>query len=163
MSYIYNIKSFADLRNNLEWSDQLLLQHQIQLMQNNVEKAQGLFEELYTYRKHHLNLVESLLLPLYQRLLKEEYPQGGKPLYFIRERTRILADLEQFVRQIGNCVLESKLPDLVVLFEDYAALKDLLDHHDAREKAFLLPTLDSKLDIMGKEDLFKEIARGLQP
>lgn len=162
MAYLYKIESFADLAKNLDYSDQLLLEHQVLLMHQKIESAQRKLEALYTYRKAHLNIMESLLLPAFQLILKEMYPEGAKPLYFTREKALILKELERVVRQMGDLVLHAKQADIVTIFEDYATFKDLLDHHDAREKAFLFPTLESKLETAKKEPLLREIEKGLQ-
>jgi len=115
-------------------------------MHKNYEQALMQFEQLYEVRAGHLEVMENKLLPIYESLLKE-YPKGGKPLYFIREKKLILKDLNRHIRFLGDLILNPKTIklDLVKLFEEYAWFKDLLDHHDARERAFLFPTLDGKL------------------
>ena len=60
-----------------------------------------------------------------------------------------------------NVRTHSEELDIVNIFEDYAWLKDLLDHHDAREKAFLFPILDEKLPVVPKRELLKEISKRL--
>lgn len=161
MGYIYKIKSFNDLKNNLETSGRLLLQQQILLMHDKTESAQLLFEEFYTYRKAHLIMMENLLLPAFEKVVKDDLTEGAKPLYFIREKALILKELENLVRKLGNLVLHTGQLDIVALFEEYAAFKDLLDHHDAREKAFLFPILDEKLDVIDKGNLLKKIEESL--
>ena len=51
--------------------------------------------------------------------------------------------------------------EIVSLFEEYAWLKDLLDHHDAREKAFLFAILDKKLQGSEKLELISTISKQL--
>lgn len=129
-------------------------------MHKNFERALFQFEQLYKIRTKHLQIMENKLLPLYQSLLTD-FPKGGRPLYFIREKKLILKKLNRFVRFLGELVLNSgktKL-DLVKLFEEYAWLKDLLDHHDAREKAFLFPTLEKKMSKDNRQQLLSELAQ----
>ena len=144
--------SIIDLVKILEFCDKLLIDHQINLMHNDFEQALEQFEQLYKIRTTHLQIMEERLLPLYKSVLTE-FPEGGKPLYFIREKKLILKDLNRHVRFLGQLVLNPAQVtlDKVKLFEEYAWLKDLLDHHDAREKAFLFPILD-------KEKLFSELS-----
>jgi len=134
--------SFSDLKKNLEYCDSLFLDHQLLLMHRDTEQAFEIFEQLLAIRKVHLSVMEQSLLPAFVEV-KETIPDGAKPLYFEREKKQILKFLEIHARKLGNTVLQSEKLDIVALFEDYAWLKDLLDHHDAREKAFLFPALDA--------------------
>ena len=153
-------KIFDDLKYNLEWCDELFLQHQIHLMHQDLEQAVTIFEYLVKVRTRHLHIMEELLLPAFEEIV-ENIPQGAKPLYFIREKKLILKNLEKYIRKLGNILLHSEELDIVNIFEDYAWLKDLLDHHDAREKAFLFPILDEKLPVVPKRELLKEISKRL--
>ncbi len=72
----------------------------------------------------------------------------------------ILKDLNKHVRFLGQLLLhpqQIKL-DLVRLFEEYAWLKDLLDHHDAREKVFLFTVLVNEMTEEDIHKLFDEIS-----
>ncbi len=152
------LKSFSEIAKYPIFCDRLLIEHQISLMHNNVEKALLQFEQLYEIRTTHLKIMEEKLLPLYETVL-DEFPKGGKPLYFIREKKLILKDLNRFIRLQGRMLLnpDSVKIDLVELFEEYAWFKDLLDHHDAREKVFLFPVLDRNLDEKNKTILLDEL------
>jgi len=134
--------SFSDLKKNLEYCDSRFLEHQLLLMHRKIDPAFAIFEQLVQIRKVHLSLMEQCLLPAFIKT-KDKIPQGAKPLYFEREKKQILKYLNSYVRKLANTLLHSAKLDIVGLFEDYAWLKDLLDHHDAREKAFLFPTLDA--------------------
>ena len=156
----FKIKTFSDLNKLLEFCDKLLIEHQISLMHKNHEQALLQFEQLYEIRSRHLQRMEEELLPLYESILTK-FPEGGKPLYFIREKKLILKDLNRHVRFLGQLVLnpEKVKLDIVKLFEEYAWLKDLLDHHDAREKVFLFPTLEKELSEENKQKLFRDLSR----
>jgi hypothetical protein len=158
MTTRFNITSFKSLAKYPAVCDKLLMRHQVSLMRKEVEKAMIQFEQLYEIRSTHLKIMEEELLPLYKSVLNE-FPKGGKPLYFIREKKLILKDLNRFIRLQGQTLLspDSVKIDLVKLFEEYAWLKDLLDHHDAREKVFLFPVLDRNLDEKNKTILLDEL------
>ncbi len=150
---------FSGLVKQLSFCDKLLIEHQISLMHKNYEQALLQFEQLYEIRTTHLQMMEEKLLPIYKSLLAK-YPAGGRPLYFIREKKLILKDLNKHVRFLGQLLLhpqQIKL-DLVRLFEEYAWLKDLLDHHDAREKVFLFTVLVNEMTEENKHKLFDEIS-----
>ena len=134
--------SLSDLSKNLEYCDSLFLEHQLLLMHRKTDAAFATFEQLVQIRKVHLSIMEQCLLPAFVKATKK-IPEGAKPLYFEREKKQILKYLNKYVRKLGNILLNSEKLDIVTLFEDYAWLKDLLDHHDAREKAFLFPALDA--------------------
>jgi hypothetical protein len=134
--------SFSDLTKNLEYCDSLFLDHQILLMHKKTGQAFAVFEQLVQIRKVHLAVMEECLLPAFLKTA-DTVPEGAKPLYFEREKKQIFKFLEIHARKLGNTVLHSEKLEIVTLFEDYAWLKDLLDHHDAREKAFLFPALDA--------------------
>lgn len=163
MNFTYKIKSFDDLKYNLERCDRLLLEHQVLLMHNKIEDAQLLFEQLYAYRTSHLKMLENRLLPAFNKALDEDFPEGAKPLYFIREKSLILKELDRFIRELADLVLHNKQADIVRIFEDYAAFKDLADHHDAREKVFLFTDLEQRLNNVEKLSLFTKIEEDLLP
>ncbi|KAA3617545.1 MAG: hypothetical protein D8M58_01715 [Calditrichaeota bacterium] len=137
----------------------MFIDHQIFLLKKDYEQALLIFERLYDIRTIHLKIMEEKLLPLYESALNE-FPKGGKPLYFIREKKLILKDLNKQMRFLGQFVLHPEKVELnlVKLFEEYAWLKDLLDHHDAREKAFLFPTLEKELPDEQKKNLLEMVA-----
>ena len=153
---------FSDLKHNLEVCDNLFLQHQLQLMHKNAEQALVLFEKIVLIRGLHLEIMEDLLLPEFIKI-SDQIPAGARPLYFEREKKQILKFLDKYVRNLGSIVLHSTELNIVLLFEEYAWLKDLLDHHDAREKAFLFPILDTRLEPSLKKQLLQNVAKKLSP
>ena len=149
-------RTFTDLKQSLELCDELFLQHQIHLMHQDIKQAVTKFEQLVSIRTQHLKIMEELLLPAFEEIV-ENIPYGAKPLYFIREKKLILKNLDKYIRKLGNIFLHSERLEIVRLFEEYAWLKDLLDHHDAREKAFLFTILDEKLPDSTKQELLQDI------
>jgi len=151
---------FSDLKYNLEVCDDLFLQHQLQLMHKNVEQAFGLFEKIVLIRGLHLEIMEDLLLPEFIKI-SDQIPAGARPLFFVREKKQILKYFNKYIRDLGSILLHSAELNIVHLFEEYTWLKDLLDHHDAREKAFLFPTLDARLEPSLKHQLLQNVAKRL--
>lgn len=158
MAFIYNIKSLYDLQNNLEYCDQLFISHQLALMHKDNEQALVIFEELYKYRRRHLEIMESILIPAFEKC-QSQIPAGAREKYFLREKKLIEKELNKFVHLLSERVLNPSKSDLVNLFEEYTWLKDLLDHHDAREKAFLFPVLEQNLSAAEKNNLIKELSQ----
>lgn len=151
------IDSFKSCAQILMYCEQLMLDHQFKLMAKDFEGAYGRFEELNNIRIAHLQLMEEEWLGVYQGLLNK-IPAGGRPEYFLREKKLILREFKKYIRIISGFALHG--PDtsfrLVDLFEGYIWLKDLLDHHDAREKAFLFPVLQQNPDNKEKDRLLKQ-------
>ena len=156
MKIILSPLKFSDLKQNLELCDDLFLNHQFQLMHNNIERALHIFEQLAFIRRIHLAVMEEVLLPSFINTVVK-IPAGAKVLYFEREKKQIMKYLDKYSRVLGNILLHSSEIDIVSLFEDYAWFKDLLDHHDAREKAFLFPTLE-KIAQDKKQQILNEIS-----
>lgn len=150
--------SFPELSGVLSYCDKLMLVHQTHLMRKDYIAAFAAFEELYNIRLAHLDLMEKSWLEAYKKIL-DEFPAGGRPVYFLREKKLILRDLQKYVKLTSNFALQG--PDkgfkLVELFEGYIWFKDLLDHHDAREKAFLFPALEDNLENPLKKQMLKQI------
>jgi hypothetical protein len=67
--------------------------------------------------------------------------------------------LNQMIRQISRKVQNPDQENfsLVRLFEDYHRFKDLLDHHDARERAFLYKYLDEESDKFNSMEILRTI------
>lgn len=134
------ITKFSDLAFVLQYCDELLIEHQIYLMQKKIESAFASFEKIYIIRKKHMQIAYDSLIPQYIKHMNK-VPEGGKPNYFLRETNLIQRLLDAKIRYLGGLMLNGNNQnlDIVNLFQDYVSLKDLIDHHDAREKAFLFP------------------------
>ena len=159
---IKKINSFYDLITILEYCDSLMIEHQVLLMKQNYDQAFACFEKMYSIRLKHLEQMENTWLPEYENATPV-FPSGGRPLYFLREKKLIVRDLEKHVRKAGQLALEHPGGNfnIVELFESYIRTKDLLDHHDAREKAFLFPLLQELPD-NSRNKLIDEINKNIK-
>ncbi|MGD9489739.1 MAG: hypothetical protein AB7W47_17085 [Calditrichaceae bacterium] len=142
------------------YTDRLFLEHQIHLMKNEWEAALGKFEKFYEFRNQNISDEEELLIPLYESILKK-IPEGGAVQFFIREHKLIRKNLLKYLRLLGKKALnpEALNLDLVRLFDEYYDLKDLFDHHDARERGFLFPALDEHVVAEERGRLLKIITK----
>jgi len=136
------VSDMGQLQQVLLFCEELLTFHQISLMHKQPEQALLYFEQLYETRRLHLDHLENRWIPYYESSFPK-LPKGGKPIYFRRERKLILKHTEKYVRLFSRYVQNPRAIklDLPRLFEEYMFLKDLLDHHDARETKILLPFL----------------------
>ena len=147
----------CDLKNQLEGLDKLFLEHQWALMEKKWETALERYEQMYELRLYHLAFMEFSLLPLFENNLKT-IPRGARPLYFRREARLIRNGLKRYIRLFGRLYLHNKMETIDVprLFDEYMPLKDLMDHHDAREKVFLFPKLDDALPAVKREQMLED-------
>ena len=136
--------TFGDWAALAELSKVLFLDHQQQCMKGFWENAYARLYAFYHLREHAMQIEEQWLIPLYQSQIAE-IPKGGAVKYFLREHVLIRKNLQSFLQRINHtlCGSISDEPNLVSLFEEYHLFKDLLDHHDSRDRVFLYRELDT--------------------
>jgi hypothetical protein len=151
-------RSFSELYKINQIAGQLFIEHQIACMFGFWDEALHAMEMMYDLRMQNITNEEELLLPLYQSEIME-IPQGGAIKFFLREYELIKKKLNSIVRNNSNIVLNNSGNEvnLVKLFEDYHSVKDLLDHHDARDRVFLYKLLDENLNKEKRELILREI------
>lgn len=151
-------QSFSELDKINRIAERLFVEHQIACMSGHWNKALHAMETMYELRVQNILNEEEFLLPLYQSEIKR-IPQGGAIKFFLREHKLIKKKLDSMVRNISNIVLNDSGNEvnLVKLYEDYHTFKDLLDHHDARERVFLYKLLDEKLKSEKWKPILQEI------
>lgn len=135
---------FGDLAALAELSNVLFLDHQQQCMQGFWENAYARLYAVYHLREHAMQIEEQWLIPLYQSRVME-VPKGGAVKYFMREHALIRKRLHSFLQRIKHTLFDPNREEinLVSLFEAYHTFKDLLDHHDSRDRVFLYRELDT--------------------
>lgn len=135
------------LGTQLTFMERLFLEHQWALMEQRWETALERFEQVYECRTVHLDFMENRLLPLFEKYI-HPVPHGARLRYFKREAAQIRKRLKPYIRLLSRLYQSDAMKqlDLARLFDEYMLLKDLLDHHDTREKVFLFPLLDTKLN-----------------
>jgi len=145
-------QTFSDLDIIHRIADRLFIEHQTACMSGNWEKALYAMERMYEFRMQNIQDEEDFLLPLYQSGIGE-IPRGGALKFFVREHKLIKKNLDQMIRNMSNIILNDSGNDvnLIKLFEGYHTFKDLLDHHDSRERVFLYKLLDERME-MGVRD-----------
>ena len=150
--------SFTELDHIHQIADELLIQHQVHSMEADWINALVTMDAIFHLRMGNMQDEEELLLPVYESILPD-IPDGGAIKYFLRENKLIRGKLNQMIRQISRKVQNPDQENfsLVRLFEDYHRFKDLLDHHDARERAFLYKYLDEESDNFNSMEILKTI------
>lgn len=156
--------SFSELALIPRLCDQLFVRHQISLMRSERDGAYDAFHQMYRLRSALIAAEEDLLLPAYGKFVTD--PQPGAALrYFKREHKLILRQLNAFMKRLMNLALQEAdiLPRRVSLFEEYHDFKDLLDHHDARDRVFLYPALDRVISRQDKLHMLAKLKKTYLP
>ncbi len=123
--------------------DALLEKHRIALMQLDLPVAQRALEELAGALREHIALEEHWILPRYAQL---EAPPGGALVLFTGEHQKLLDFVRRFERALKTLAAEGPAHRKVLpLLDQQATFKNLLEHHDARERNLLYPTLERSL------------------
>jgi hypothetical protein len=150
--------SFSDIDRLHRFADHLFIEHQAACMEHNWDIALRKLELMYELRIQNIKVENEFLLPLYKSEISE-IPKGGALKYFEREHKLIAKYLKSIIHNISDIVLHelSDKINLVKLFENYKDVKDLLDHHDAREREFLFKLLDENIDIQTKSSILEKI------
>jgi hemerythrin-like domain-containing protein len=121
--------------------NQLFLSHQEALLMMDIELARRRLKQFQTEIKAHIGAEEQLLMPVYARAGRI---RGGPPEFFTGEHRKMLIFIQQFVVKLDE--LDSNTVglrrELIELFDNQAAFKNLMHHHDERERSIFYPTLD---------------------
>ena len=115
-------------------------------MNGELQIAYGQLLNLSTLLKQHVKDEEQYLIPPYKKLVQPQ-PAGGAVRFYQREHRQILIIIDKYITDLKKWLKSPPANiDLVRQFDSYFRFKELLDHHDARERVFLYPILDQKLD-----------------
>ena len=133
--------SFLDVLQVHQNLEELFLQHQEALLELDPQSA---LNRLLAYHREliaHIEVEETLLLPVYERAGKIA---GGPPEFFTGEHRRMREHLERFVATLRerNRDRSGLMRRIIRLFDEEAAFKSLCHHHDQRERNILFPALN---------------------
>jgi hemerythrin-like domain-containing protein len=120
---------------------QLFLSHQEALLMMDIQLASRRLRQFHSEIQAHIQAEEQLLLPVYARAGRI---RGGPPEFFTGEHAKMLTYIERFVSKLEelNSNAVGLRRELIELFDDHAAFKSLMEHHDQRERNIFYPTLD---------------------
>ena len=142
---------FSDLDQFHQYMDAIFVSHQIAIMEGKSQEALTILTMLQKRMSRHIRDEEALLLPPYQLAIKPE-PQGGAVAFFQKEHLQILGFLHSL---IGSQPSGQAHISFVRYFDQCIIYKDLLDHHQARERHFLYRLLDGVLQRKEKKRILE--------
>lgn len=121
--------------------DRLLLQHQSALLAQNIPEARRHWTEYEAALGRHMRFEEEEILPIYRRL--DPPPKGCPAEFFTGEHKRLREFLMRIKRKISGLGKGKKREEKILKLLDLEwAYKNLMQHHDSREKNVLYPSLD---------------------
>jgi len=133
--------SFLSLLEVHERLDEIFLLHQEALLALDVEHALATLRGFERELRAHMGVEEDLLLPVYVRAGRI---QGGPIEFYTGEHKKMLKFLVRFTERLDE--LKHNPANLtraiIELFDEEAQFKQLMQHHDMRERNILYPTLD---------------------
>lgn len=121
--------------------DALFLAHQTALLDRDRARA---VETLAAYRaalEAHVREEEERILPLYAE--RAPQPAGGGTSMFLDEHRKIRQLAGELDAATAALPPAPEPKQLLAVLDREATFKNLMDHHDRRERAFLYPGLDA--------------------
>jgi hemerythrin-like domain-containing protein len=144
------IQSLSEVHDRLA---ELFEQHQLALLDRDLDRARLLLEEFGKGIRAHIRHEEDVLLPVY----RERVPYGrlGHPDHLLDEHRQIQESLQVLEQRVA--ALSPGDPGLartlLALVEDQWRFKQLLEHHNQREDRTLYPLLDENTTPEERRDL----------
>lgn len=134
-----SLLSYLDLHRDLE---ELFLNHQEELICLELSKAKTHLQQFAKTLRHHIFIEEKYILPLYEK--KVPPPPGGGAFLFYGEHQKIKDFLGQIETKIKKLSPRGKKVrrQIIDLLDLETRFKDVMMHHDLREKNMLYPLLD---------------------
>jgi len=144
--------SFLSLLETHEHLNAMFLLHQQALLAFDVELATMRLARFERELLSHMSVEEDLLMPVYARAGRI---QGGPIEFYTGEHKRMLDFLARFNEKL-KALKESQANlalGIIELFDVEAQFKQLMQHHDSRERNILYPALDSVTNDEERKDL----------
>lgn len=140
---VRNRTSFLDLLTLHMELDELFSSHQIALLSLDLREAGEILTRYEARLLSHMRDEEDLLIPIYEARTNEI--PGGPVELFLGEHKKMKGFLAEFHDALNQmkCEEGTRLKHSIIhLLDRQCMYKQLLEHHDLREKNILYPWLD---------------------
>ena len=153
-------RTIPDLNIFHDYMFDLFVAHQILIMRGEISAAVTMLEQFRELQIRHIRDEEELLLPLYQKYINP-VPPGGMVDFYLREHRQIQKFLGSLLVHLHRWENQND-KYLVDQFDRCFRFKDLIDHHDARERVFLYRLLDQKVSAGEQGKIMDKITDNIQ-
>jgi len=145
-----SLMTFMDRHQGLE---ELFLQHQEELICLKLKKAKVHLEAFAKELRHHMYIEEKYVLPLYEKKVPQQ--PGGGAFLFYGEHQKMKDFLNKIISKMKKLSAKNKMVrrQVIDLLDLETRFKDILLHHDLREKNMLYPKLDKVVTPEEREKL----------
>ncbi|MEQ8768535.1 MAG: hemerythrin domain-containing protein [Planctomycetota bacterium] len=133
------LSDLLDVHRELE---ELFAAHQAALLERDFERARLKLEEFRAELTGHAEDEERCILPAYENL--ETTSERYVKLYY-GEHRKLLAIAEELIERMAKLPKEPSAADIIAILDRECFFKDLMAHHDEREKNDLYRALDKHL------------------
>jgi len=151
--------SLLDIHDRIE---EIFLVHQEALLDLDIPLAAASLRRFGEALRHHIQVEEDILLPIYQQAPP---PPGGATELFRGEHRKLCEFLDRFEQLLA--LMQDRPADLkrriLHLYDLQASFKNLMEHHDLREKNIFYPTLDAITSRREREALLPVCAARSEP
>jgi hemerythrin-like domain-containing protein len=113
------------------------IDHQLALMSLDLKSARRHFDAFAAEQRRHIRIEEELILPVFAQ--RAGIIEGGTPDLFLAEHRKIEQSLNDIDARLKKLPPEPRAALDLIDFE--WLFKQLIDHHDTRERNVLYPTL----------------------
>lgn len=120
--------------------DELLIQHQEALISQDFELAKRRYQAFHTLLREHIAFEDAHLLPLHQTVAEPRW----RTLVYQAEHEKTLelaALMGERLEQVVPIAERPRLRWILARLDEQRSLKNLVEHHNEREEAGLLPEL----------------------
>jgi hemerythrin-like domain-containing protein len=138
---------------------ELFIAHQVLIMRGHIADALHLLKKFQELQIQHIRDEEELLIPLYQKHISP-LPPGGAIEFYLREHRQIERLIDRLFVRLNSWTGPSDVK-LVEQFDLCFRFKDLIDHHDARERVFMYRLLDQKLSAAKQRDIMDRFSQNV--
>lgn len=129
--------SLLDLHEDLREG---FLRHQEALLEGDISQARALLASFDRAIRDHIRHEEEVLLPVYEERCGPI--EGAPPALFYGEHRKIEKFLDEFAESLEQLAGTASTRARIALLDREGVFKNLLHHHDLRERSALYPELD---------------------
>jgi hemerythrin-like domain-containing protein len=151
---------FLDLADAHGDLDELFEEHRHALLGFEFKAAHDAIEAFWRVLRAHIRVEDEIVLPAYTQ--RVGHVEGGSPELFLNEHRQMERWVQEFRRDVKRLAQSARTPkraDVLALLDREATFKNLLQHHDERERSFLYPLLDKATTSEERTQAFEAIRR----